>query len=559
MPVYTQVSFSGGMNQLTDDIKLQPNQYSHGKNLRSRYDVLECVTEPTDITANLIGPLQAIFNFADKLLVVDAGDIKIWDEPVGTWITLRIQAFNNQVSNVYVQHFPASTLNFKRELEDADIVNAEIKVTPTAIQQYPAGVILQDGESDPITIVQDPGGKLTIDSINSDKEKWDYKLLPEYTPIGKRMAMLASKLFVVGEDKVTGTESRIYHSIAGRPIDFMLAITGNGEPTRDSDGNIYGADATAHAVDYNRINAIRDLNNSALLVGTDYAIYMVELDDSLKYLFGEPQFRNTKLFDAGVVNQWSLVDLLGDIGFIDYEGVKTFNAVEQVSNEGRNSIFSRTVGRLFDGIIQSPETACAINYDNYALFALDSTKGAGVLVYDTLNSAFPSFDQFLDKDKEPIVPKRFAKVISPAAESLYCYTTKNKVYHLYPPNGDYATAEITLRSLVPTLAETELLDLSKEHKGVYFRFITTNADVAGEAMISEYRDNMDASISRKVPYNKNLTSQSVPLMSMTAGMATKLIYKLQWKGMAQVPYIQIITEDKRAEVSNSQRRAINDS
>ena len=130
-------------------------------------------------------------------------------------------------------------------------------------------------------------------------------------------------------------------------------------------------------------------------------------------MFGEGSFAKQHLFTANSINQHSFVDLLGDFAFIDPEGLRSFNAVMQSKNEGRNSVFSLKVAQLFRGVIQESGKCAAIVFDDYALFACKTIFGHGILVFDTLTKQFVSFDQLTDDSNSNIGPViNFAKVES---------------------------------------------------------------------------------------------------------------------------------------------------
>ena len=134
-------------------------------------------------------------------------------------------------------------------------------------------------------------------------------------------------------------------------------------------------------------------------------------------------FQKQYLFTANSINQHSFVDLLGDFAFIDPEGLRSFNAVMQSKNEGRNSIFSLKVARLFKGVVQETKKCAAIVFDDYALFACNTIFGHGILVFDTLTKQFVSFDQLTDDSNSNIGPViNFAKVETNNKRELFAIT-----------------------------------------------------------------------------------------------------------------------------------------
>jgi len=274
----------------------------------------------------------------------------------------------------------------------------------------------------------DPGSTsntavLTVDARNAPSR--------EYVPIGKQMTFFNNKLFIISPD---GT--LIYHSVSGRPLDFVVAITDKGnkvntDTTVDTEAflpdqtlgeTIGGAPGSSYTVGYNVVTALTVMNNEALFVSTQGGSYGVTLNYETT-VFAEPMFKKQLLFTANSINQRSFVDLLGDFAFIDPEGLRSFNAVVQSKNEGRNSIFSLKVARLFKDIVQDTKKCAAIVYDDYALFACNTIFGHGILVYDTLTQQFVSFDQLTDDSNGNIGPViEFAKVETNNKRELFAIT-----------------------------------------------------------------------------------------------------------------------------------------
>ena len=204
-----------------------------------------------------------------------------------------------------------------------------------------------------------------------------------------------------------GTE--IYHSVSGRPMDFVTPIDTSGNKI-NADETIGGAPATSYTVGYNEITALKVLNNESLFVSTIGGSYAVALDYSFT-VFGEPSFNKQFLFTANSINQKTFIELLGDFAFLDPEGLRSFNAVMQSKNEARNSVFSLKVARLFKDVVQSSNKCAAITFDDYALFACNTIYGHGILVYDILTQQFVSFDQLTDDSNANIgAVIEFAKV-----------------------------------------------------------------------------------------------------------------------------------------------------
>ena len=122
-------------------------------------------------------------------------------------------------AEIFVQAVPASTQNFLRKETNVAGASLELDMENT-VQRTVAAIIVQDGINQP-KIIEISGGKAT-DRVSKTYAEWidGTYTSREYIPIGKQMAFFNNKLFVVSTD---GTE--IYHSVSGRPMDFVVAIT----------------------------------------------------------------------------------------------------------------------------------------------------------------------------------------------------------------------------------------------------------------------------------------------------------------------------------------------
>ena len=405
-----------------DDTRLGEDEYKFAKNIRNRFGTLEGIKNVNDISSSIGAfttnpPIQAIYSIGEFVFLFFKGGCKYRKplNPDSTWAVLYNGGTMDTAAEIYVQAVPASTQNFLRK--ETQVAGASLELdTEVPVQRTVAAIIVQDGVSQP-RIIEIAGGKATDRAAKTYAEWSDGTYTSrEYIPIGKQMAFFNNKLFVVSTD---GTE--IYHSVSGRPMDFVVPITTAGNKI-NADETIGGAPATAYTVGYNVITALSVLNNEALFVSTVGGSYAVSLDYTMT-VFAEPMFRKQYLFTANSINQHSFVDLLGDFAFIDPEGLRAFNAVMQSKNEGRNSIFSLKVARLFKDVVQETKKCAAIVFDDYALFACNTIFGHGILVFDTLTKQFVSFDQLTDDSNANIGPViNFAKVETNNKRELFAIT-----------------------------------------------------------------------------------------------------------------------------------------
>ena len=122
--------------------------------------------------------------------------------------------------------------------------------------------------------------------------------------------------------------------------------------------------------------------------------------------------------------------MMGDFGFIDAEGLRSFNAVRQLRNEGRNSAFSLKVAKLFEDIVQLD--GAAISFDNYTVFSVKTIYGYGVLVFDGTLQKFVSLD-FYKTDNDETVGQitQFTKIDTDTVHELYAVTAQGKFLRLF--------------------------------------------------------------------------------------------------------------------------------
>ena len=210
----------------------------------------------------------------------------------------------------------------------------------------------------------------------------------EYVPIGKQMAFHGGKLYVASAD---GT--KLYHSVSGRPLDFMVPLDNNGDKIHAAE-SIGGVEAVAYTISNDPITCLKSLNTDELFVGAFNSSYAVK-PDTTNTIFGEPTFTKKFLFSTGPVNQNSVIDLLGDTAFIDRHGIRSFNAVQQSETIARDDIFSRPISDIFKDVAQDGTFQCAVVHDGYALFHVLTSLPEQYLtvVYDMATKKFVSLDR----------------------------------------------------------------------------------------------------------------------------------------------------------------------
>jgi len=380
-------------------------------------------------------PIQAVYALGDFIIIVQNGNAKFKHRLGTTWATLWDESTNASLrldsfaEYVYVQAVPDSggcTFTYK---STGDTDSVTIDSSAGMLTKTIAAIVVQDGVNQPNLIIfssTSVGATATVRKARTFAEHGttiDGVVEREYVPIGKQMMFFNGKLYVVSPDGKT-----IYHSVSGRPLDFVIAINSSGNKISSVEAD-HGATAVSYAVSYEAITCIAPLNTESLLVSTRTASYAVTPNYN-QTLYGEPTFTKRYLFGASVVNQFSFVDMMGDFGFIDAEGLRSFNAVRQLRNEGRNSAFSLKVAKLFEDVVQLD--GAAISFDNYTFFSVKTIYGYGVLVFDGTLQKFVSLD-FYKTDNDETVGQitQFTKIDTDTVHELYAVTAQGKFLRLF--------------------------------------------------------------------------------------------------------------------------------
>jgi hypothetical protein len=188
-------------------------------------------------------------------------------------------------------------------------------------------------------------------------------------------------------------------------------------------------------VDYNNVTCLAPLNanDGGFFVGTQNSSFLVYPDYN-NLIYAEPTFRNQSITSIGPLNPDSVVDVLGDVAFVHDTGIRSFNGITQFRFEGRNAPFSGPINSLIDGITQT--SAATGTHDNYALFAVTTIYGNGILWYDMLLQKFVSLDIY------PGVGTilKFASTLDNGTRDTY-FMTATGVYRLF---GSTEKATVTL-------------------------------------------------------------------------------------------------------------------
>lgn len=537
-----QGDFSGGMNAWLDSSQIADNEYVYGINVRNRNGNLASINDSLELTDISVphGLYQGLYAVGNILILFCSGKAyyKLYDTNV--WIRVANLQLDRNVDRIYGAAVPISYNDYTRKAKSADDNTAGVKLG-TAGLPSPACFICQDGISQPWVIFSDGTARLTQDYIS-----WTLTNR-EYVPIGKQMMYLNGILFVVAANGKS-----VYRSVSGRPLDFVVNIDTNGNKGGD-------ATTTSFAVDYNEISCIMPINAAGFLIATAYNTYLVQLDyDNTK--FGEPTFiPGGSIIGTGIINNFSIVEILGDYALIDYQGIKSFNAVTQLKFKGANSIFSQKIANLFKNISQSDQ-CCAISFDNYALFSVLSNAGSICVVYDSINQTFCGYDQ-----TAAAVIIQFAAVQTTTAQKLYAITADNKIYELYG-SSSYAAATVKTKTWTANIDTTTDKANLVQIKATKCNIVIEGGRT-GLLYATEYDDDLyaasyeaslvvtDVDVEFPINFPINLEQKSTNLKTLPGKgrQAYKIGYEFLWTSGGSLDTIEFIAENRNAVTPEQQR------
>jgi hypothetical protein len=426
MSQYTQKAFDGGMNLLSDDTQLKSNEYRLGLNLRNRFGKLKPVVSGVKDTAAPAGLKQEIRTFGEFSILFVAGFAYYKHYSSTGWIQIAGFQMSAIAPRYWTEVIPVQASSFFRKATSTDTRDTVTwDLIAGASGGNPSGLVVQDNINQPQLIYIDPTTLKPVARTLQTYAQWNWTESGgalttdnrEYVPIGNSMAWVDGVLYVTSQDY-----ERLYRSVSGRPLDFVVNITITGAKGGD-------AETTAYSVGVGGISCIRPMSTGALFVTASNANFAVSKNNTpgAPTLFGEYTFIRTFLFNATCLSDRAILDSIGDTRFIDLTGVRSFNAILQTQNEGRNTQFSANIQSVFSGIIQSKDSAAAILYDNYEFYAVNTYLGYILGVYDTLNQSWVAFDT---NQTGGSGIKQLAK-IELSVQRLYAITINDEVWELY--------------------------------------------------------------------------------------------------------------------------------
>ncbi len=396
----SQLDFSGGMSALTDITKPQTASYRLGFNVRLRRNAIEPAYRHRRLDSP-VGLHQAVFANDNTLGLIVAGGVYKVKLATDTCIQqVGTGVISATADRVYHKAVPAPS-NW--------LVNSQYQPTLSVAEEC---IVVQDGVNQPSLIFSDFSFRPA-----QTYDDWTYEN-PEYIPIGTFMAYSGRKLFVANGAK-------IYQSVSGRPLDFVLNINNDGEKQGT-------ADSTHLSVTAAQLTALVPSQSSGLVVFTRYNSYSLEPEYQLPTIFGEPQYIPSDLFPVGAVNDLAFAFINGESLFISPAGIQSFNQVLQVQRASNNTPYG---AKIVDYLIRPIESTAAVMVEDYTLIAVNTVFGPAVLVHDNVLNAYVGFDLTLGMVKE------FA-VIEDAGLTRVFYITASGLYEMPLRTGEKASASV---------------------------------------------------------------------------------------------------------------------
>lgn len=568
---FTQNDFSGGMDLKSNDTAIAPTAYRYLINGRQRFGNVEPIKDSVLINAPE-GKKQGIIGIGTILILFCEGNAYYQVLGTNQWIKIRDFNLDSDVEYIYSIGVSSSTLNYPRKLNANNDASGTVTISSQfTISGTPSGLLCQDGINQPWIIFYEPSSNSararrckTYDQWTNNGTGADQR---EYVPVGTLMFTFGAITFILDPDGFTWLRS-----VSGRPLDFMVNIDTNGNKLATE--SLGGARSTSFSCGFNQCTYIGPLDSTHFLIGTVRNSYAVSLNTTNTF-FGEPTFDTPEFLPTGIVNQFSVTDILADLAFIGFDGAKTFNGVQQFKFSGRNDPFSLKISSLLvDAVTNDPirqSTVACCTFNDYAIFSIKTKLGYVLCIYDTIPTELIQSDN-LSTTSIPrghwvslditgaVKVKQFASTSAVDQNLLFCITGDDKVYQLYA--GSSATAILRTRGYITG-------DAQAKHKSNQFRAIFEGITSDGQLQLTEQCDDIRAnryitkltalSSGVKPPIiapvrpdtSKNVYNATVPLKDGSEE-SYKIAYILAWNGGAKLTLIQAETTGITTNISKEQ-------
>lgn len=527
--------------------KIGYNQYRLGINLRNRFDELQPVLKSKVDPAAPVGIKQELVTFGNYVLLFAAGNAYYRLYTDTGWKQIIGFRMSPTAPRYWTCFVPVGTTNYVRIAATGTGVQTGTSNSAGAIQLSNvagalagnnSGLLVQDNVNQPQFIFLGADGSINVRTTQSFTEWYitftdvtnivvakdangvplDYR---EYVPIGNITTWENGILYVASQDG-----NYIYRSVSGRPLDFVVNVTNilaantttqdwtytnpitgqvvvtSVQPYTQQGGGAFDAmnvfhaggdvTTTSYSVGVGGITCLRPIASGGIFVAASNANFAVGLNQTpnAPTLFGEYTFIRTFLFNATCLSDRTIIDSLGDTKFIDLTGIRSFNAVEQQENEGRNSQFSATIQSAFGDLVQDASNAAAILYDNYEFYAVNTIYGSAIIVYDTILGCWTSVDL---GQTGVFRVKQLAK-IELTIQRLYAVGEDDKLYELYS-GTENAASLVRLGSL----ADDPQKELKVTNCRVVMNQITKDMVVTATLFTN---NRLDYSVTEKIGYSE---------------------------------------------------------
>ena len=410
------------MSALTDVTKPQEASYRIGLNIRVRKNGIEPAHRhiKLDTTAGLH---QAVFANDNTLGLIVAGNIYKVKLPENITIPQGGSGVISATADrVYHASVPAPS-NW--------LVNSVYQPTISTAEEC---IVIQDGTNQPTLVFSNFSHRPA-----KTYEDWTYED-PEYVPIGTFMAFSGKKLFIAYGKK-------IYQSVSGRPLDFVLNINNAGEKGGNADTTHIGISAAT-------LSALAPSQTGGLLPFTRYKAYSLEPEYQLPLIFGEPQYVPADVFPVGAVNDLAFAFANGESLFISPAGIQAFNQVLQVQRASNNTPYG---AKIIDYLIRPILSTATAMVDDYTFIAVNTIFGPAVLVHDNVLNAFIGFDLTLG------IVKEFCTIEDSGLTRVF-YITASGLYEIPLRSGAKATGTVYFGEFSTGEAD-KLMKVSDIHLG----------------------------------------------------------------------------------------------
>lgn len=551
-----QTTFIDGLDMLASDYQVSQGGYQYLINARQRLGRIKPINKPREVAGLPSGKKQGIIAIGNINIAFIAGKAYYNVDGSSAWLRILQFAMSSTVDKYWSIDVPAGTVNYNRKLQTSgDAAQVIRKMYDVTIDGTPAAILVQDGINQPWVIIYDETSNSFSARVTQDYDEWDVDGIREYVPIGRQMCIVDEKLLIQSVDK-----KKVYQSVSGRYLDFMVNITADGDklPTEAQGGAL----SVSYAFDADEITCLTASDiPSSFIYGTKRNVRIITLDYTFT-LFGEPRPYVSAIVEVGAVNQDSVVDILGDFAIVDFEGVKSFNAVKQLQNEGNNSIFSLQLTKLLDGVKQ--RRPIAINFDNYSLFNLDTTFGNIIIVFDNILRKWVALDI-----TEAFAIKEFSIVETTTERKLYAITESNKMFQLYSSDTETEAPQLKTRAFVAQ-GQDGSVQVMYGQKSEILKLYFHGGTVDGYAYVSEYVDGESSIFKLKkelpahsagfgfpmtfpITFSNKPTSEPITFNLRDGKKGHRIHFIIQWDTDATLQAIELQTADDVPVVSKLQQ------